>query len=172
MAYVVARAGGSWEIRESHSTPAGPRSRTLATFKTLTPDVLERARARSATRLDPQALRKAALRAGAPVAHGDADRASGELLRELAAGARPRPVLRGLLRDALGPERPSMSDSARAAARWATAAPAQRGETLRDLLLLADRLPGADRGHTARISGLAGARAAPPRFPRVRSTPA
>lgn len=151
-------------MRESRSTPAGPRSRTLATFKTLTPEIAERARARSATTLDPLELRKAALRAGAPVARGEADRASGELLSELAAGNQPRPLLRELLLDALQPRRQRMSDSARAAARWATATPAQRGETLRDLLLLADRLP-AGQPRSARAP-------ARPRFPRVRSTPA
>ncbi len=164
MAYVVARRGGSWEVRESRSTPAGPRSRTLATFRTLTPEIVEHARARSATTLDPRQLRHAALRAGAPVAHAEADRAGGELLSALAAGNEPRAVLRELLLDALEPGRRRMSDSARAAARWATATPARRGETLRDLLLLADRLPPTRRGSAGRV--------APGQFPRVCSSPA
>jgi hypothetical protein len=163
MAYVVARPGERWEVRESRSTPAGPRSRTLATFKTLTPEVLERAAARSSTPLDPLELRKAALRAGAPVAGRDADRAAGELLAALATGTKPRPVLRALLLDALTDTRPTTprtsSDSARAAARWATATQQQRGETLRDLLLLADHLP--PRRRTACT-----------RFPHLRSRPA
>ncbi len=158
MAYVVARHGGVWEVRESRATAAGPRSRTLATFRTLTPEIVERARARSAKPLHPSDLRKAALRAGAPVASGDADRATGELLAELAAGREPRGALRRLLLDALG-GRPAMSDSARAAARWVAATPRERGETLRDLLLLADRLP-------------PGRASAGRRFPRVRSRPA
>ncbi len=163
-------------MRESRSTPAGPRSRTLATFKTLTPEVLERAQARSSTPLDPLELRKAALRAGAPIAAQDADRAAGELLARLATGGEPRPVLRRLLLDALGPgrtrpERTGTSDSARSTARWITATPRERGETLRDLLLLADHLPPADPGRTARRAGSSGAPARP-RFPRVRSTPA
>jgi hypothetical protein len=159
MAYVIARPGGRWEVRESRSTPAGPRGRTLATFKTLTPEVIERAGARSSTPLDLRELRKAALRAGAPVAGADADRATGELLTELAVGNEPRPVLRRLLLDALEPGSSRTSDSARAAARWTTATPRQRGETLRDLLLLADSLP------LPRVS-------VSRRFPRVRSTPA
>jgi hypothetical protein len=133
------------------------------TFKTLTPEVLERAGARSSTPLDPLELRKAALRAGAPVAGGDADRAAGELLAELAASRRPRPVLRALLLDALegaGPNTSRPSDSAKAAARWAVATPAQRGETLRDLLLLADHFPPRPTQPAAS------------RFPHVRSTPA
>jgi hypothetical protein len=162
MPYVVARPGERWEVRESRSPAAGPRSRTLVTFKTLTPEVLERAAARSSTPLDPLELRKAALRAGAPVADGDADRAAGELLAQLATGTKPRPVLRALLLDALTdtrPRTPRTSDSARAAARWAAATQQQRGETLRDLLLLADHLP--PRRRTAST-----------RFPRLRSRPA
>ncbi len=159
MAYVVARRSGTWEVRESRSTTAGPRSRTLATFRTLTPEVLALARTRAFTPFDPHELRKAALRAGAPVASSDADRDAGELLAELAGGRRPRPVLVRLLRDALQPGSATLSDSAHAAARWATATSQQRGETLRDLLLLADRLPPARR-------------APQQRFPRLRSTPA
>jgi hypothetical protein len=128
-------------VRESHATVAGPRSRTLATFRTLTSEIVERAIARSSKSLNPSDLRKAALRVGAPIASSAADRATGELLAELAATHRPRPVLRRLLLDALAPEHRKASDSARAAARWATTTPQERGETLRDLLLLADRLP-------------------------------
>lgn len=168
MAYIVARPGERWEVRESRSTPAGPRSRTLATFRTLTPEVIEQVGARSSGPLDPRELRRAALRAGAPVAGGSADRAAGELLAELAGGRRPRPGLRALLLDALADKRPGApgtSDSARAAARWASATPRERGETLRDLLLLADHLPPRRRTASPR-------RSASPRFPRVRSTPA
>jgi hypothetical protein len=164
MAYVVTRPGGAWEVRESRSTAAGPRSRTLATFRTLTPEIVVRACARSSTPLDPKGLRRAALRAGAPVAGDDADRATGELLAQLAAGNGPRPPLRRLLLDALEPRRLTTSASARAAARWATATPRQRGETLRDLLLLTDWLPAADR----RSARAPAARS----FPRVRSTAA
>jgi hypothetical protein len=157
MAYVVARPGGAWEIRESRTTPAGPRGRTLATFRTLTHEVVEHARERSSRPLREQKLREIALRAGAPVAARRPNQAAGELLAELAGGSRPRPVLGRLLVDAIDPSAAErVSDSARAAARWVAASPAQRGETLRDLLLLTDRLPAA--------------RAAPPRrFPRIES---
>jgi len=160
MAYIVARPKESWEVRESRSTSAGPRSRTLATFKILTTGVIERAKTRSSAPLNPGELRRAARRAGAPVEGGEADRATGELLAALAAGEEPRPVLRRLLLDVLKDGRPSTSDSVRAAARWSIATPRERGETLRDLLLLADHLPAGQ------------ARLAAARFPRVRSTPA
>jgi len=141
MAYIVPRRSGTWEVRESHATPAGPRSHTLASFRTLTPEVVERARARSAKTLDPNELRSAAARAGAPIAVDAPDRAAVDLLSELARGHAPRAVLRGLLLDALrgGPREPS--SGVQAAAMWIAATPRERGEALRDLLLLTDRLP-------------------------------
>ncbi len=174
MAYVVARPGGSWELRESRATARGPRARTLATFRTLTPQVIEHARARSAGPLDDALVRAAALRAGAPVGASAPDRAAGELLAQLDSGQRPRPALARLLLHALqspapgSPDHPRheragdgqpLSDSARAAAAWVASSAQSRGETLRDLLLLADRLP-APRTPAGR------------RFPRLRSAPA
>jgi hypothetical protein len=197
MASVIQNRSGAWELRESARTAKGPRSRTLVTFHTLTPEIVERARARASRPLDPDELRGLAMRAGAPVAASPADRAAAELLRELDAGRRPRPALARLLADALGPapraprlgsarpadapvarrhrhatspgaavpadasaaqnDRPS--DAARAAAPWIAATQRQRGDALRDLLLLGDRLP----------------RPRPrerPRFPRIESKPA
>lgn len=158
--YVVPRKNGAWELRESASTAAGPRSRTLASFRTLTPEVVERARSRAMKPADAAEIRRAAARAGAPVAASDADAAAGTLLEELARGRAPRPMLRALLADALGDaRRPTPSDSARAAAPWVAASAHERGAALRDLLLLADRLP---------------APRTPPRrsFPRIASGPA
>jgi len=158
MAYVVARKAGNWEVREARSTETGPRSRTLATFTTLTPETIEHARARASTPLDADMLRNAALRKGAPVALKDADRASGQLLAELAAGRGPRLALRRLLLEALTPGNTRTSDNVRTAARWLTATQQQRGEALRDLLLLADHLP--PRRTNAQ-----------PSFPRIHSAP-
>jgi hypothetical protein len=179
MAYVTARPGGTWEVRETLSTPKGPRSRTLASFRTLSAETIERSRSRAARRLSADDVRAAARRAGAPVELPAADRAAGDLLRELAAGRGPHPILRSLLADALrdGPSGPRLGDprrshgagadviplrsldNARAGAAWLTATPAQRGEALRDLLLLADRLP-----HRAGRER--------PRFPRLERTAA
>ncbi|HEY7829931.1 MAG TPA: hypothetical protein VIC06_05130 [Solirubrobacteraceae bacterium] len=141
MAYIVDRRSGTWEIRESHATATGPRSRTLASFQTFTPEVIERAQARSSKTLDPGELRNAAARAGAPIAVDNSDRASVELLSELTSGRAPRPVLRRLLADALQGDRRKPASSAQEAAAWITATPKERGEALRDLLLLTDRLP-------------------------------
>jgi hypothetical protein len=47
MAYVVATQPGRFEVRESASTPSGPRSRTLASFRELTGEVVEKVQARA-----------------------------------------------------------------------------------------------------------------------------
>jgi hypothetical protein len=160
MAYVTARHNGTWEIRESTSTPNGPRSRTLASFRALSDEVVEHARARAEKPLSAEDIRDAARRAGAPVDLATADRAAGDLLRELADGHEPHPILRALLIDALqeGPptrlgerrkRQPRAADvlpfetphNARASAAWLTRTPAERSATLDDLLLLGDQLP-------------------------------
>ncbi len=154
MAYIVPHGAGRWEIRESHATREGPRSTTLASFQVLTPEVVERARVRSSKPLDGEELRRAAARVGAPIAPQASDRASGELLVELAAGRRPRAVLRRLLLDLLQDRGGGSSDSALAASAWIGATPRQRGDALRDLLLLADRLPARKRAPQSRFPGL------------------
>ena len=163
MAYVTARHNGTWEIRESASTPNGPRSRTLASFRTLSDDVVEHARSRAEKPLSAEDIRDAARRAGAPVDLATADRAAGDLLRELADGREPHPILRALLIDALQegtptrlgkrPEtrerHPSGADvlpfetphNARASAAWLTRTPTERAAALNDVLDLADQFP-------------------------------
>lgn len=156
MAFLTSRREGAWELRESASTPAGPRSRTLASFHVLTQEAIAHAQARATKMLDAAALRRAARRAGAPVAPSAADGATAALLAELAAGRTPRAPLGRLLRDALGDLDEAPTDAARAAGAWVAATPRQRGEALTDLLLLADHLP-APRTTDA------------PRFPRLES---
>jgi hypothetical protein len=156
MAYIAKRAGQGWEVRESHSTPDGPRSRTLASFRTLSDETIERARGRAAKPLSAARLRAAARRAGAPVELPAADRAAGELLRELAAGREPHPTLCRVLADALDAEPTTPLDNARAAAGWLTATAAERGRALHDLLLLADAIPSRGRRDRERFPGLGG----------------
>lgn len=67
MAYVVARKGGRFEIRESLHTSKGPRARTLAGFRILTNDVLLDAAQRAQRPFDPQAVIGSGRRAGAQV---------------------------------------------------------------------------------------------------------
>jgi hypothetical protein len=150
MAYVVSRPTGAWEIRESQRTEQGPRSRTLTSFRELTPDVTARAVERSAEGLTEEQVRELARRAGAQVAEAPVDAAAAELLRRLSLGEALRPELRRLLADAVAPaqreEEPEpLSDAARSAAAWLGAKAEERGRALRDLLLLADRFPAARR---------------------------
>ena len=150
MAFIAHTKKGAFEIRESHATPKGPRSRTLASFKELDSGVLEKAQARATKPLIAEELREAALRAGAPVAPEPIDRAARELLGKLAKGQRPDPMLKRLLLDALESEdrsdRPSdpsatVSDAARSVSEWVGASPRERGDALADLLSLVDALP-------------------------------
>lgn len=67
MAYVVARRGGRFEIRESLHTSNGPRSRTLAGFGVLTDDILKAAAKRAQRPFDADAVVRSGRRAGARV---------------------------------------------------------------------------------------------------------
>jgi hypothetical protein len=150
MAFIVSTKKDTFEIRESRSTPAGPRSRTLATFKELTDATIEKAQGRAAKPTSADELRQAALRAGAPVNAAPVDRAARDLLGRLARGQRPNPMLKRLLLDALAnddrSDRPAdssatVSDTARSVSEWVGVSARERGEALEDLLLLADALP-------------------------------
>jgi hypothetical protein len=150
MAFVVSTKRGKFEIRESRSTPKGPRSRTLASFEELTNEVIEKASRKASKPLTAEELRGAARRVGAPVARPAVDQAARELIAQLGKGKEPEPRLRRLLTaklegettDAISPATPSS-----AVAEWMAATAAERGKTLEDLLLLADAVPhGGRRG--------------------------
>jgi hypothetical protein len=159
MAYVVGRRSGQWEIRESVHTPSGPRARTLATFRILTDDVLGRASAAAARTFNPDDVRTAAWRAGAPVGESAADRAARALLAQAAAGHLPAPALRRLLVDRLvGSEPLPELEPGDWAAEWVGASLDERGRALWDLLELTDHLPVRRRGalRCPRLAGRAG----------------
>lgn len=141
MAFVTPRKNGTWEIRESRPTQSGPRSTTLATFRELGDKCLRQAQARATKPIDANRLRRAALRAGAPIEKSPVDSAASKLLAELSMGHRPRQGLRRLLADAVDSRDAGLSNAARAAQEWVAATPEERGKALRDLLLLGDALP-------------------------------
>jgi hypothetical protein len=150
MAYVVATKPGRFEVRESASTPEGPRSRTLASFRELNAETVKRAQENSEKPLTAAELTRLALRAGAPVRGSDLDEAAAETLRRIASGEQPDPKLRRLLVDALSsqdangktPEHKGLvSDAARAASQWIGVGLEDRAHVLRELLDLADALP-------------------------------
>lgn len=153
MAYVVRRPRGRWEIRESFTTPDGPRARTLASFTTLTPTVIARAARAARTSLDPAALLHAARRVGVPLAPKPADALARSLLRTVAQGEEIRPGLRRLLRDRLTENEDATHPIDESIAEWIGASPEERAAALIDLLGLVDRLPAP--------------RHAPLRFPRM-----
>lgn len=141
MAFIVPRKNGAWEIRETRSTPSGPRSATLATFRELGDEVIEQAQARATKAIGADELRQTALRVGAPIASPPADSAARKLLAELSMGRKPRRALRRLLADAVDSQDSGLSDAAKAAQEWVAATPDERGKALRELLLLGDALP-------------------------------
>jgi hypothetical protein len=150
MAYVVATKPGRYEVRESVSTPKGPRSRTLASFRELTAETIERAQAKSEKPPTAEELTHLALRAGAPIRGSELDHAASETLRRIASGEQPDPKLRRLLLDALSQPEPAdeqpgpksaVSDAARAATQWIGVSSEDRADALRQLLELADALP-------------------------------
>jgi hypothetical protein len=91
MAYVVATKPGRFEVRESASTPEGPRSRTLASFRELSAETIEKVQARGEKPPTAAELTHLALRAGAPVRGSELDEATRETLRRIASGERPDP---------------------------------------------------------------------------------
>lgn len=135
MTYVVSRPGARWEIRESVRTPKGPRGHTLASFRELTDDVIQRAVAAAHGPLDADRLRDQCLAARVPVGEPAVDAAARALLAEMTGNRLPSGPLRRQLADALAPRHPG------GAGDWTQAPASARGETLADLLDLTDYLP-------------------------------
>lgn len=151
MTFVVPTRKGNYEVRESRSTDKGPRSQTLVSFRELTDEVIEKARAKAVKPPSAEELRRAARRAGAPVAREPTEQAARELIAELARGKWLDPTLRRILLEMLQKgyredASPSpKNEAARAVALWMAATPDERGRALFDLLLLADALPSGGR---------------------------
>jgi hypothetical protein len=102
MAYVVARPGGRFEIRESVHTPEGSRARSLASFAVLTDEVLTKAGERAIRPFDADAVRASAARAGAITAADDRRpemRKFVESSRRMASAVETRPPRPGTRRD-------------------------------------------------------------------------
>jgi len=142
MAYLVRRSGDRFDLREAVATRAGPRSRTLATFRPpLTQEILERAAARATRPFDRSALLARAAQLGVATTERRKDRAARELLAVLRSGAAIDPVLVTLLRDALAQaESAPVPERLAEVAEWVGASAARRGAALRDLLRLSDRI--------------------------------
>jgi len=141
MAFVVARRDGRFEIRESTATPRGPRARTLATFRAITPEVLDLAESRAVGRFDRQRIEARALELGAANDDAAATRAGWDLVARLASGDGIPPTLRSALASQLGADAARLADSIPPVLEWLGVGLHERGDALRDLLRMTDRLP-------------------------------
>ncbi len=136
MAYFVRRDRDRIEIRESRTTPRGPRSRQLTRFVgPLTPAVLARAQARATRPFDARALTRRALVLGIPVLTRSPEKEARALLERLQRKDPIDPVIAGLLVRALdGVGTAPVPEHLAEVSEWIGAAPAARGAALRDLL--------------------------------------
>lgn len=156
MAFLVARKNGRFEIRESVATAVGPRARTLASFRELDDDVLDRAAANARGRFDRAVIAARAAELAVPRRADSASRRARELIGDLRHGRRPAPGLITLLRAELPQSVAPIPDTIEQAYEWIGRSDAERGATLRDLLQLADAFPQRPRpDHSS--------------FPRIRS---
>lgn len=158
MAFVVARRDGRFEIRESVATPRGPRARTLATFRELSDDVLDRAASRATTRFDRERVERRARALGAPRSADAAARFGWRLLAELESGHDVPPVLAGALSARLAGTAVAAPDTLTPLSDWFGASPQERGDALRDLLRLTDRIPQRSPRRGKRFPRIASAR--------------
>jgi hypothetical protein len=154
MAYLVERASNRVEIRESHATPRGPRSRQLARFSgALTPAVLARAAAKASRPFDAEALVRRAHVMGIAVARRAPELEARALLERLRRTDPIDPVMAGLLLRALdGVATAQVPEHLAEVAEWIGASPSERGAALRDLLdtfgrIAASRPPRRTRPH-------------------------
>ncbi|MBW2289269.1 MAG: hypothetical protein JRG80_16925 [Deltaproteobacteria bacterium] len=136
MAYLVRRAGDRIEIRESRSTPRGPRSRQLVRFAgALTPAVLARAAARATRPFDARTLARRARAMAIPVDTHAPEHEARALLSRLRRGDTIDPVMAGLLVRALeGVATAPVPEPFAEVSEWIGAPKAAHGAALRDLL--------------------------------------
>ena len=157
MAFVVTRRDGRFEIRESVSTARGPRARTLVTFRELSTAVLDQAEGRASTRFDRALVEQRALLAGAPRARQETARLAWQLLADLETGHAVPAALAGALATRLANRADSTPDTLAPLSDWFGATLQERGEALRDLLRLTDRIPLRPRRRGKRFPRIASA---------------
>ena len=135
MASIVLRKDGRAEIRESYTTPRGPRSRTLAVFRELTERDLDKAEGRASRPFSRARILARARKLGVPRFGDSASRAARALLAELQMGRPLAPTLVSALQDALD-SRPAreLPESIDALLPWLAATDEERGEALRECM--------------------------------------
>jgi hypothetical protein len=142
MAFVIERADGRYEIRETVRTPKGPRARTLAIFAECSDEVLDQAEARAVGRFDRQAILARLPLLVVPWKRSDrtVDLAR-ELLAELARGRPLPPAFVGALKQALADLPDEMPDTIPPMLDWVGASAERRARVSRDLLRTIDAFP-------------------------------
>lgn len=141
MAFVVARPGGRYEIRESESTPAGPRARTLAAFRVLTSDVLSEAGSRARRPFDAAKIRARAGELGVPRRDNIAAATAQRLVAQLRGGDHLPPALVAELRSLLPVDDVDAPDTIGDAVEWIGRDDETRARVLVDLMDLASNMP-------------------------------
>ncbi|MCL4686764.1 hypothetical protein KJ059_18650 [Myxococcota bacterium] len=142
MAYLVRRSPDRTEIRESHATPRGPRSRVLASFSgPLTHRALARAAERALRPFDHDAIMRRARALRIPVREHSGEPEARALLSRLRRRDPLDPSLAAALRHALAqqPDAPIPEPLAEVS-EWIGASLAERGAALCELLDLYGRI--------------------------------
>jgi len=136
MAYLVKRSRDRVEIRESRSTPRGPRSHRLTSFEgALTPAVLARAADRATRPFDARTMVRRAQAMGIPVEARAPETEARALLGRLRREDTIDPVMAGLLMRALdGVATAPVPEHLAEVSEWIGSLPAARGAAIRDLL--------------------------------------
>jgi hypothetical protein len=145
MAFVVARPNGRFEIRESVSTGRGPRARTLAGFRVLTPHILDHAAERARGGFDAAKIRRRAAALGARQQLDGAGATARRLIGQLRNGERLPAALTKALRSSLPRGDGTISDALTGALDWIGVGDVSRGHALYELLDLASYLPAPPR---------------------------
>jgi hypothetical protein len=142
VAFLTRRGDDRIEIRETRRTDAGPRARSLASFRgALTPEVLDIAESRAAGAFDRQLLLQRASALGIPVTTKRPSRPVRDLLGLLHRGVGFDPTLLAALRDAIDRAGAAgLPVALREVAEWIGSTDRQRGEALRGLLRVSDRI--------------------------------
>lgn len=140
MPTLVERSDGRFELRESVWTARGPRSRTLATFRELTPEVIDHAVGRATTPVDRESIVERAGQAGLHVKRVlGASEAAALIGRARREGLWPS--LAAAIQEVIGELATGpLPDHLEAIVDWLGVGDKERGEALLDLLRVADRI--------------------------------
>jgi hypothetical protein len=159
MTTIAKRSDGRFEIRESRWTDKGPRSRTLAIFRELTPEVLDHAQRRAERPIDRNEVVTRAMRLGLHVKRILGSGAAAALIAKAESGSLWPTHARAVQEAVAELDSLPLPDHLESMIRWMGADDEFRGRTLVDLL-----------GFThAVVRHRAPMRTGPLRFPRLPS---